>query len=283
VPTSARDAIYENAKRHFAHAIFYKPGSDEDILPSELAPLIVQEIASDCQARQRAMKFGRVSLDLTGQVEIDLDDPTVYVDERSITIRGQSYTERVFSLYFRPVTADTDAGILQSIHTILDADNFPLATLVWDIWFQERRQRCGYSVFMSQQLEDRVKSRYGDPLEGCRHSGERKCQNRCDPIVSAVFATGPTPMGPYVYLGDRGIVTAVLCRCSPSQMDDVTATHNYRMEPIESALAVREKLGGRQHDEFPVPLTSEYVAHLLERALRWPFDPPKEEKPDENR
>jgi len=282
-PSTAREAIYENAKRHFAQAIFYKPEPNEDNLPSELAPLIVQEVAPDPQTHERAMKFGRLSLDQTNQIRIDVDDSTVYVDERSITIRSRTYTERVFALYLRPKNGSVDAGTMLSIHTVLDADGFPLATLVWDIGFQEPRRKCGFKVFVSQQLEDRAQSRFGDPLEGCRHSIEKTCSTNCDPVVPTVFPTGPIPMGPYVYLDDGGYVTTILCRCSPSQMDDVSNTHNYRVAPIEHVLALRDKLGAAERDRFPIPPSSELVARLLTEALRWPLDPPADDKPHENR
>lgn len=280
---SRRDILYENARKHFDKAFFYKPAPGDDVLPNELAPLIIQQADFEAIDDRRYATFGRLTLEAPDRVGIDLNQPTVYVDERPITLWNRTWTERVFAMYFRPSNGHIDSGQMISVHTVLDTDGFPTITLAWDTWFQERRQRCGYTVFVSENLEREAQDRFGPPLPGRQYSIERERRSDCDPVVAAIFPRGPLPMGPYLYLDARGNVSTILCRCSPAQFEDVVETRSYSLEPIERAWSMREALQGPPGEELPVPPTAEQSAYLIERAIRRLGEALNDDPPNESR
>jgi len=272
-PHKPQNDRYADAARTFNKALLYKPEDADGLLSIELAPLIVVEVAGNKAGAASVDSFGAVVLESSGTLEVDMSKQTVYFDERSLEIHGQTYKERVFAVYSRPRDHGVDGGQLTSLHLLLDADGFPLVGLVWNQWFKERRRPCGYSVFVSEELEQRARDRFGTPQPGCRYSIERRPRHASSPAVPSVFAAGPIPMGPYLYIDKSGTPTTLLCRCSPSQMNEVVDTREYRLEPIERVLALRTKLKDTRREAYPLPPASERTARLIEQALRWPLDP----------
>ncbi len=264
---------YANAERRFNKALLYKPGPTDGLLSIELAPLIVMEVAPNKTKAPPAHSFGAVVLESSGTFDVDLSKPTVYFDERSLEIHGKTYTERVFAIYARPGDHGVNSGRLITVHFVLGADGFPLAGLVWNQWFKERRRPCGYAVFVSEELEQRARQRFGAPQPGCRYSIERGPRRACSPTVPGVFGAGPIPMGLYVYIDRSAIPTTLLCRCSPAQMNEVLDTRDYRLEPIERVLALRAASNDSRRNQCPIPPGAEQTARLIEQALRWPVEP----------
>lgn len=95
--------------------------------------------------------------------------------------------------------------------------------------------------FVTQAVETAARTEFGPPLPGRSYSVEPETDPSPiirDPdtngaVVPRLLAAGPEPSGPWVYVDSAdGMVTTVLCRCSPSQVKSFVETHEYELRPL---------------------------------------------------
>jgi hypothetical protein len=273
------DDLRERAHMRFERALFLKPEASEVDLPLELAPLFVQDVTSMSDVDVLSSPIGALAGDRLSGFRCDFDRPTVYVSKVSITLRKRKYALLTFGWYHRatPLLPATTPTV---VRLVLDEQELPLFALVHQAK-ESDQQRCTGLFFVSESLEQAAKERFGEPLPGREFAIEREPESDCSPIVVRTFEPGPVPMGPYVYLDQHGNVTTLLCRCSPSQMDEVVYTKRYRLEPFER---VREMRISSELSVLAQPIpTSLWMMHYIDQALRWPYDPPSDATSNENR
>ena len=88
-------------------------------------------------------------------------------------------------------------------------------------------------IFVATPLEEAARKEFGDPLPGRRYSIEADPQGAPNVIVPRVISPGPVPMGPFLYLdGPSHSVATLICRCMPSQFDDLAGDRQYELRPL---------------------------------------------------
>ena len=228
----ATDAIREAPR--FRQAVLYKPKEEE--LPESLrpfAPLFVREVSHDAAAG--ASRF------------------SAYFRSDTVSIQGKDY-DRVTIAWCKP--GPCTCFLPCAVRIIVGSDGFPI---VWEALPSDSDSPV---LYISESFEKKAADRFGPPLSGRRFSAERAVSETPRVMVADVLPDGPVPMGPYIYLSappDHEIAT-LLCRCSPSRVEEFTATAYY-----ESVV-----LGDRlQPAPRPVPSLLEFRADLAQ-LLRWP-------------
>lgn len=276
--------IYEKAERHFQRVAFYKPGKSAADHPENLAPFFIVERP----AVDRAVKPG---IPIAGfscapcTCRLAPTEPTVFFGTEPIEIGKMSFDSLIFAWFSERNEDEGRVVRLSALRIVLGHDDFPI---VYRVEIKERGNQGGKTeddwFFVTTTFEEQARDIFGAPLEGRRFSVERSLEQADNVAVPNVLEVGPIPMGPYVYLDHGGAVTTLRCRCSASQFDEVVETLPYKLAPIEH-LKVHNAVDSGEGRTFPadLPDTAEVAGRAFTRALRWPFDPPKEEKPDENR
>lgn len=230
------DELRARALIEFDRARFYKP-SEFGVtgLPFDLAPLIVEEIAP---ASKGAAKFP-----IEGVV------PTVYTTTSSSVLDGVPHEQKTYRWscpHLAPIEGK-ESRTVRWIRMTLAPDGFPL---VWEVGDDTSSANI---LFVSQSMETSARGVFGNPLPGRRFAVERSIAETPDTVVLGIVEDGPIPMGPYVYLASEACaVTTVLCRCSPSQVNDIIKSVYYDLEPLDGA-----------QDWAPPPVS-------LTALLRWP-------------
>jgi hypothetical protein len=273
--------------------MYFKP-REESVVESDfvLAPLIVQEIHTTDDAATKRDRFGVVMVKGRGpkrpvESRVDMVDPTpptVYTASSTVRLAGLDHDQRVYVWWYGSGQQHdgTDFGVDHSyegrgIRITLGPDGFPL---VWEALSTKTHTRV---VFVSESLERAAERQFHGPLPGRRFSIERAFDEAPDVVVARVIDDGPMPMGPSVYLSaapDRA-VTTVLCRCMPSQVDELAETIEYELVHVETTRDPRRSEGkGRQRDKDRPFANCAVVTDLrlvdpdpedfLERRLRWP-------------
>ncbi|MFQ5414808.1 MAG: hypothetical protein ACE5E6_10155 [Phycisphaerae bacterium] len=238
---------YVETVRRFDRGVFFKPREPVPAgIPPELAPLIVHEVFDDDVSGNAAHRFGAVYVDPAGAAAVDVERPTMYVDETSIAIHGQPHDEMLFVWWYAvPPRGTTAQGRPKScrpagrgVRVTMGLDGFPM---MWEVLSTgtvgdaERRSRV---VFVSRGLEDAARDAFGPPLDGRRFSVEPSAAAHPDVMVAGVLEDGPVPMGPTVYVAaETHGITAVICRCMPARVDVLVASVVYDLVPLEWLVA----------------------------------------------
>jgi hypothetical protein len=258
--TPAADQWVKRSTRSFKRALFYKPRENGANGPEwTYAPLIVQEVDDGWEA-DLTEPFGAI----TQKGTIDQERPTVYVATSTARLGGREHDQVTYAWRYPERTPREsclkDAG-MRGVRLTLSADGMPL---VWEALSTEEPRRV---LFVSNSLEEAAKREFGDPLPRRTFSVEREVAEARDVVVVRVIDDGPVPMGPYVYLSalPRRDITTVLCRCSPSQVDEFVATRSYELLPLETT-----PKGLTRWQDFA---RADYQPSL-ERDLRWPTQAP---------
>jgi hypothetical protein len=271
----ASEQIRARAETSFERAIFYKPREDSMAgLEMTFAPLLVQEIEDAGEAALGA--FGALS-GPNASPRVDPDRPTIYTGTFTARIKGVEHEQVVY--LWRYQSPSEESGILslegRGVRITLGSDGFPL---VWEALATNTDTRI---LFVSESLERAALREFGAPLPDRKFSIERPASESVNVIVARVLDDGPVPMGPYVYLNapPERAITVVLCRCMPSQVNDLVATRYFDLMPLE---AIREWSDTRSCVDPPLPrvhwggtlsywnLKVPWEEAPLEQVLRWP-------------
>ncbi len=262
LPPSATQLV-ERSTRSFKRALFYKPRENgEEAIEWTYAPLIVQEVDDGWDANPTE-PFGA----LTPGAK-DRRRPAVYVATSTARLGGREHDQVTYAWRYPPrgprESCLKDTGV-RGVRLTLGADGMPL---VWEALSTEEQRHL---LFVSQSLEEAAKREFGDPLPRRTFSVERAVAEARDVVVVRVIDDGPVPMGPYVYLSTvpRRDITTVLCRCSPSQVDEFVATGYYDLLPMETTENGPPDQG--QHPQAPPAVR---WPEPLDLQLRWPKQAP---------
>lgn len=264
--------LYDRVHDVFRRATYYKPrDEDPNDRVSAMLPLMLQEIGPANEFASARNRFGAVTLDATRGIHIDATRPTVYTARAFVSLSGREYEQRFF-LWFYEGTPDSDSAAPDwlGFRTTLDAEGFPI---VWEVL---SGTETVVQIFVSESLESASAAAMGPPLPGRRFSIERSLNDRPDVVVSRVLADGPIPMGPWVYLraGDH-VVSTIICRCMPSQVEDIAETLYYELVPLASLTEIQEctrdlSIVPASPEELDLGVKDLGDPSWLERALRLP-------------
>lgn len=222
-----------DALRRFDRAVLLKPKpAHTDSLELDLAPLIVVETPGDFM-RDPANPFGAVYRNAAGRYAVDTATAVVYVMTDSVSgatggLDVVSYVGFVPPAAPARTVADLPALVLR---IVLDRDGYPV------YWVVSRLDQVSVAdtsrpglLFVSEELEKESCEQFGEPLPGRVFCVEPDPAVAPDVFVTRTIPAGPIPMGPYVYLdGATHAPTTVLCRCSPSQVDQFAETVEYEL------------------------------------------------------
>ena len=235
-------------------------------LEMTFAPLLVQEVVAGEGGDPNP--FGAwVTVDRS-RARIDSERPTLYATAVTKGIDGTDH-EQVVYIWRYPASDGARRCISREgrgVRITLGLDGFPL---VWEVLSTDARTTV---LFVAESLEQAARRQFGDPLLGRRFAVERAADETPDVVVARIIDDGPVPMGPYVYLNappDRA-VTTVLCRCSPSQVEEFIQTQYYDLVPLETidgGTSGRMRWAGTLvYEELLRPNPNK----SLDRVLRWP-------------
>jgi hypothetical protein len=205
---SERAAIENRAALVFTNAILLKPRETFPATDSvfALAPLLIQEVV------------GLNAASNNGQVKVFYQPGAVQiggVTRPQMTYLWSCGHAKKLTHGFR---LTLDSGGLPAIWEVLDA------------------RPGAHVMFVSQSLEERAKTAFGPPVPGRRFSIEQPLNVAPNVVVARVIEAGPAAMGPIVHQTASGEISAVICRCMPTQAHQLVGTAYYEFKPL-SALA----------------------------------------------
>ncbi len=226
---AARASIRDRSQRQLIAADFYKPRQNSDAdFGIEMTPLIVQELAGDTTSGTHPDRFGTIRWDGDGRVRVDTGTPAVYFAKSTAILRQNTYEQITFA-WFYPQSVAPNALAAQGVRMTLDTEGFPL---VWEVLADTTAKTL---VFVTESLEAGAVKRFGTVRHGRRYAVEPSVSNLPDVVLPRLIADGPMPMGPWVYLrAATRDVTTLLCRCSPSEVDELVEAPYYDLLPLES-------------------------------------------------
>ena len=240
-----------------------------------MAPLIVQEILGDRQQGTPDLRFGALITLPSGQTAIDLSRPTVYFAQRTIRLHGADRTQIDYVWFYLGSTNAAHPGRATRVSVILGDDGFPWVWIA-DEWENgavtgEALRPSHRTHYVADALEAGAMDDFGSALPGRRFAVERAIEESPDVIVARMVEDGPLPMGPYVYLSRHPQrITTLLCRCSPSQIEQITESGYYQLRPLDNLDRVLQSLNVREMRRDDRNRKPKHDYTTLEDALRWP-------------
>lgn len=206
-PAADHTAVYDRADRRVAHGLLYKPSPSGGVSPalSEFAPLIVR------RADERTP-------DAAPGLVVRASSASVRIDGRDIE-----------QITYRWYDGAEPANPLNGVRATLDENRFPII-------YEVLEPEGGVTVlFVSKSVEQGAADAHGAPLPGRRFSAERSVEDAPYVIVARVIEDGPQPMGPIIYVSPDGrSVETLICRCMPSQVDELVASETYPLVPDDA-------------------------------------------------
>lgn len=264
--TTVRDrnhAFYERAHAGFAKALLHKPrdGSMHG-QPFELAPLLVHEAARGALDGNR---FGALEEAAEGVVRVNANLQTVYVESGKTDIGGISYDTLTYRWFYSMDTPCGPSIVEKAQRVVLGVDGFGLVHETMSAELSSAGDDGVRTLFVSASFESAAATYHGRALDGRRFACERSLEDVPETVVVAVVEDGPIPMGPYVYVSaPTGRITTLLCRCSPSQMDEVVESAYYDLVPFDRVIGL---LAQTQLYRASVDAM---LDRPLDEVLRWP-------------
>jgi hypothetical protein len=252
---AAHDAIRARAEQHFANATFFKPRqTGDDSLAETLAPIIAQQVPAEANRPELSdIPSGGDPTDTAGEGHV-----VVYYAQSEVSLRGHAHTQMTY-LWRYPATENAS---WRGVRMTLNADGSPV---IWETLSSESKNAC---IYVAESLDRASSQAFGSPLEHRRYAVESSVQAHPHALVVRVLADGPVPMGPLVYVtaGSHEIAT-MLCRCMPSQVDNLTDGMWYELVPLDAVMQRRENGEG-----FELPLGYSRMNHsgFLSNVLRLP-------------
>ncbi len=210
------------AGRSFSRAILLKPERIGGDMTDELAPLFIVEQPTNAVPIPRP-QFRKDPITNAAREPFT---PHVLQFVRTVDINGRQYFQCSY-LWSGIESESSRHAPLQCVRMTLNKAGFPV---VWEVLSESVRQKV---FFVAESLEQAANREYGAPLSGRQFSIERSIQESPDTIVVKTLSDGPIPMGPFVYLEAQSkMVTTILCRCMPAQVEEISETRTYPMQSL---------------------------------------------------
>jgi hypothetical protein len=204
--SDAADRALTDARpeRVFENGILYKPEPAGEHPPSvRLAPLLLQEVSTtDGTSNDGAF--------------------TVYATEAEVLLGPSRHLQLTYVWSLR-----SGPSAVQGFRMTLNSSGAPV---IWECLPEPNGVQV---IFVARSIEDAAHRHYGAPLPGRRYAVEPALDSLPKVVVAGVVDDGPMPMGPIVYLDASGKISTVLCRCSPAQARNVSATARYFLQPVD--------------------------------------------------
>jgi hypothetical protein len=265
--------VRDRAESVFEAATLVKPDRSAGDHPANaLAPLIVRRAAGGGEETGGAGgKGGDFPADDypsdDGVLAPEEVQAVVRAEYSTVVLEGVEHPQWVYAWDFP--TGETAPESLLAYYRLritLGADGFPA---VWEIFAGDTDTPL---IFVSQSLEAAARDEHGPPLPGCRYAVERPAHDAPGAIVVRVLDDGPMPMGPMVYLDDATrTVFTLLCRCMPSQVNQITGTAYYELQPSDGFSDFDGFDGPVGGGDFGAATSAEWADPAwLEHALRLP-------------
>ena len=288
-PPATSASIYDRTTNWFAGAVFMKPsGGVEGDLTSQLAPLILQEVAgpeadgapgfagptkpvsrfTGGVSTMNGAGFGCLTL-TNSRLALDAARPTIYASLDQVRIGGRTHVRvaYVWCYSVEPREERAQPALpLQGIRITLNSNGRPA---VWEVLADD--SRCEV-LFVSQALEGAAEAHFGKALPGRRYAVERAAADGPSVLVAGVVEEASTVLGAIVYLNGRAHdVNTVMCRCTASQVRRLAATSSYSLVlaegAAEAALAAAKAQTSSQTAFWPGD-----DGQRVQRCLRLPAD-----------
>lgn len=114
----------------------------------------------------------------------------------------------------------------QGVRITLNSADQPV---LWEI----QRDSTGATIlYAAQSLENAARTEFGPPLPSRKFSLERRPAEASAVVLANVIEDGPLAMGPILYLrGQPADVIALICRCMPSQFQNVQESTEFELQP----------------------------------------------------
>jgi len=223
-PAPAADAVRARATETFVLADWLKPRMDgaADLDPY-LAPLVYLEVpASDRASAPSLPGVPRLS---SAVLELSTELPSVYFEDGVVTLGNAEHRQLSFVWFRAPVGAERPRA--QGLRITFDSSGFPAINEVLT-------DSSGLAlVYVSDSLESAARAAFGEPPPGCEFAAERGATVDGTAVVVRTLADAPAPMGPYLYQPtDSNDVTALHCRCDPTQADEIREVVEYELLPL---------------------------------------------------
>lgn len=265
------ETIYARADLHWPAAYLFKPEYQlEAQVEFSLAPLILgRSDASDPDADKR-YAFGAVAKTASGAFAVDLSKPTIYFGESTAILRGKEYRQLRYRWWHSAPSSSSSTPAGQGFRMTLDDSGH---AVIWEVLADDSGMPL---IFVATPLEEAARKEFGDPLPGRRYSIEADPQGAPNVIVPRVISPGPVPMGPFLYLdGPSHSVATLICRCMPSQFDDLAGDRQYELRPLselegQGLNTSRWSLALPRQDEGEESFDDADDPGWLERCLRLP-------------
>lgn len=256
---SYHGAIRARTEREFPIAAFIKPrASDVDPHLHGMAPLIVQEDASEEGVLPPSRRFGRLVPIAGAPPDVDTGEYAVYVSRAYVPLRQHELEQFAF-VWFYPAPDEAAAPRWRGFRMTLSTAGAPL---IWEVLSSDGDAQVYY---VSEALESAATGVFGEPLPGRAFAIEPDIAAHPDVVVARLLADAPQPMGPYAYLDAGSLaVTTLLCRCMPAQVHDFSENTFYELIEIDE----------RHREVFDILAGFGLILHgepgELERTLRLP-------------
>lgn len=209
--------IRSRATNFFDKAALLKPRQD----PETLEPLFICEVLA-----RKSLFFAATVTKAGGDWVFDTTAPAVYTNSAPVSIQGKLHPRHVF-LWFIPGPAP-DTLDARGIAITLDSGGNPA---VWETFSSRTPTPV---LYISKSLETKALLHFGKPLTNRLFSAEVPLAGEGGAIVARVLDDGPVPMGPIVHISAADAeVSAVTCRCMPSQAKELVSTSTYALLPLE--------------------------------------------------
>ena len=231
----APEVVKLSAARHFDFAIFLKPDlRNVPEITGKFAPLIVREVDSaSIWARHAPLHFGGRNLQLFALphwLEWQAKPwRRAFAYEGSIKINGLDHPQVTY-IWQHAAAGDSPAMVRIGLRITIGSDGFPI---VWEVL--DSRQQSSI-LYVSRSAENLAAAQFGAPLTDRHLSIEQSFDQARDVIVVRALEDGPIPMGPYIYADAASQITSILCRCSPTQVDEFLLEKQYQVEPMTDEL-----------------------------------------------
>lgn len=242
-PVEYRIPLEARASIEFGTALFFKPREgNAGGAEATLAPLIVQQCEPLLDSATSDDRLGPLSaayMDENHRTVFDATNPTIYTATSKIKIGETAYTQVLYVWWStRGRRGETTRpAVLGGIRITFGRDGFPVT---WEVLHSAGDMKL---LFVSTSAERAAAEMFGAPLPRRRYSIEPDVEDVPGLIVVGTVEDGPVPMGPYVYLDSDAAVTTVLCRCSPSQVNEFAQESYYELRPVSDLPSrLREQL-----------------------------------------
>lgn len=218
---------------HFQLAEFIKPDEAstgrEDALLAPLIVLQVQPGGGPSPLRPLPHRESTVDAGQAGGAA----PGCVYFEDGVATLHGRAFRQRTCAWRIAAAGSGDEKGETAWIgyRMTIGDDGLPFA---WE-WFDDRE--VASLVYVSRRLENAAAASFGGPLAGRQFSIERSVEEQPGVLVPRILDESPEPLGPFVYLDERGRLTTLICRCMASQVSEFSESLYYELRPWAGASA----------------------------------------------